>query len=133
MLFKRTASIPIGVVLFAAVTATIAAQSRPADWPNWRGPTHDGAIASFTEPAAWPEHLTRKWKVDVGLGYATPILVGNRIYMFARQGDNEVLDAIDADTGRTIWQSSYAAPFTMNPAAARHEKGPKSTPAFAGG
>src|SRR5436190_23130971 len=53
--------------------------------------------------------------------------------MFARQGDNEVLDAIDADTGKTIWQSSYAAPFTINPAAASHGKGPQSTPAFAGG
>src|SRR3982074_3549186 len=102
------------IVLFAAVTATIAAQSRQADWPNWRGPTHDGAIASFAEPATWPERLTRKWRGDVGggdvgLGYGTPILVGNRIYMFARHGDNEVLDAIDPDTGRTIWQSSYAA------------------------
>src|SRR5438552_16496018 len=140
MSFKRTASIPeaarlpaspagwgmkasrsLLVSFFAAgVTATIAAQPRQADWPNWRGPTHDGAIASFTEPATWPERLIRKWKVDVGLGYATPVLVGNRIYMFARQGDNEVLDAIDADTGKPIWQSSYAAPFTMNPAAARH-------------
>ena len=133
MTFTRTASIGLGVVLIVGVTAVIAAQTRQGDWPNWRGPTHDGAIASFTEPATWPERLSRKWKVDVGLGYATPVLVGNRIYMFARQGENEVLDAIDTDTGKTIWQSSYAAPFTMNPAAVRHEKGPKSTPAFAGG
>src|SRR5262249_43816901 len=41
--------------------------------------------------------------------------------------------ALNADTGRVIWQTSYAATFTMNPAAAAHEKGPKSTPTFANG
>jgi outer membrane protein assembly factor BamB len=113
--------------------ALVAAQSGSPDWPQWRGPNRDGAIASFTAPPAWPDRLARKWKVDVGLGYASPVLVGNRVYSFSRRGDNEVLAALDADTGKEIWQTSYAAPFTVNPAAARHEKGPKSTPTFAGG
>jgi outer membrane protein assembly factor BamB len=120
------------LILFAAATATLTGQS-PGDWPQWRGPNRDGAIASFTEPKSWPERLTLKWKVDVGLGYATPILIGNRIYMFSRQGDNEVLAAIDADTGARVWASTYPAPFTISQPAVRHEKGPKSTPTFAGG
>jgi outer membrane protein assembly factor BamB len=120
-------------VILAAFTAPLVAQSRPADWPQWRGPNRDGVVASFTEPKAWPERLTRKWKVDVGLGYATPIVVGNRVFMFSRQGDDEVLAAFDAETGARIWTSRYAAPFTISPAAARHEKGPKSTPTFAAG
>jgi outer membrane protein assembly factor BamB len=121
------------LTVFAGVTTTLAAQSRTADWPQWRGPSRDGAIASFVEPKSWPERLTRKWKIDVGLGYASPVLVGSRVYVFSRQGDNEVLQALNADTGAKIWDSHYAAPFTMNPAAARHEKGPKSTPTFADG
>jgi outer membrane protein assembly factor BamB len=104
-----------------------------ADWPQWRGPNRDGVIPTFTAPNPWPEKLTRKWKVDVGLGYATPIVIGNRVYMFARQGDEEVLDARDADTGTVIWRTGYPAQFTISPAAARHEKGPKSTPTFADG
>lgn len=129
-LFK-TACLRLGVS--AAITASLAAQTRPADWPQWRGANRDGVIHSFTEPKAWPERLTRKWKVDVGLGYASPVLVGNRVYMFSRQGDNEILQALDADTGAKVWEASYAAPFAVNPAAARHGKGPKSTPAFAAG
>ena len=129
-LFK-TACLRLGVS--AAITASLTAQTRPADWPQWRGANRDGVIQSFTEPKTWPERLTRKWKVDVGLGYASPVLVGNRVYMFSRQGDNEILQALNADTGAKIWDSSYAAPFTMNPAAARHEKGPKSTPTFSDG
>src|SRR5947209_2940922 len=127
---KRTI---LSIAVIAGFSAASAAQSRPSDWPQWRGPNRDGVVASFTEPRAWPDQLTRKWKIDVGLGYSTPILIGNRLYMYSRQSDNEVLTAVEAETGKTIWQSSYAAPFTMNPAAARHEKGPKSTPTFANG
>jgi outer membrane protein assembly factor BamB len=125
--------IAVGVGTIAVAAATLAAQSRPGDWPQWRGPNRDGVITAFAEPKTWPERLARKWKVEVGLGYASPVLVGNRVYIFARQGDNEILRALDADTGAKVWESGYAAPFQMNPAAARHEKGPKSTPTFADG
>jgi outer membrane protein assembly factor BamB len=122
-----------GLLVASAVTVAVAAQPRPADWPQWRGPNRDGTIASFTEPKSWPEKLTRKWKVEVGLGYASPVLVGGRVYLFSRQGENEILQALNADTGAKIWDSSYQATFTVSPAAARHEKGPKSTPTFAAG
>jgi len=122
------------VVCLVAITgATLIGQSRAGDWPQWRGPNRDGVIASLSAPKTWPDRLTRQWKIDVGLGYASPILIGNRLYMFSRRGENEVMQAFDADTARPIWQTSYAAPFTVNPAAARHEKGPKSTPTFANG
>jgi outer membrane protein assembly factor BamB len=103
------------------------------DWPQFRGPNRDGALASFAEPKAWPDRLTHKWKVEVGEGHASPILVGNRVYVFTRQGTNEVMQAIDAETGKTIWQTRYAAPVKVNPAAEAHGPGPKSTPTFSDG
>jgi outer membrane protein assembly factor BamB len=123
----------IGVAAAIGVASAVGGQGRPADWPQWRGPNRDGAVASFAEPKAWPEQLTRKWKVDVGIGYATPILIGDRVFVYSRRDDDETLTALEAETGKAIWQSKYPAPFTMNPAAARHEKGPKSTPTFANG
>jgi outer membrane protein assembly factor BamB len=120
-------------LLVSALAAHLDAQNGPADWPQWRGPNRDGVISSFTEPKPWPEKLTRKWKMEVGLGYATPVVIGNRVYMFARQGDEEVLGALDADTGKVLWRATYPAAFTISPAAARHEKGPKATPTFADG
>jgi hypothetical protein len=48
------------------------------DWPQWRGPSRDGTLASFAEPSP-PERLTQKWKIEVGTGYATLIVVGNRV------------------------------------------------------
>jgi outer membrane protein assembly factor BamB len=123
-----------GVVVFTGLTAVIAGQNRSSDYTQWRGPNRDGgAAASFAAPTAWPERLTQKWKVPVGLGYATPLLVGNRIYLFSRQGDNEVMSALDPDSGKVIWQTGYPATFTMNAAAAKHGQGPKSTPVFSNG
>jgi outer membrane protein assembly factor BamB len=128
----------LGGVLALDRGARAAAQGRSgapaqADWPQWRGPTRDGLAASFAVPATWPEQLTRRWKTEVGLGYATPLVVGNRIYIFSRQGENEAMSALDAAKGTVLWKTDYPAPFTMNNATARHGAGPKSTPVFANG
>ncbi len=103
------------------------------DWPQWRGPNRDGTLATFVAPSSWPERLTRRWRVAVGDGYATPVLVGGRVYAFTRQGEEEVLRALDADTGGELWRSSYPAPFSYDPAADPTGPGPRGTPTFADG
>ena len=117
------------VVFSILCTLPISAQ----DWPQWRGPNRDGVVPSFREPSSWPERLKQQWRVDVGLGYATPLLVGQRLYLFTRQGEEEVMTALDAASGKAIWRTAYAAPFRMLDATARHSAGPKSTPAYANG
>ena len=123
----------IALFVCAGFAAVVRAQRPSPDWTEWRGPARDGAIPSFTAPASWPDQLTQKWKVTVGLGYATPLVVGNRLYVFSRQGDNEVMSALDAANGSVIWQTGYPAAFTMHKAAAPHGQGPKSTPVVADG
>src|SRR5688500_10654189 len=124
----------IAVVTVWALTSVALAQKGSTDWPQWRGANRDGAAASFTEPRSWPERRTLKWKADVGLGYAAPITVGNRVYLFTRQDPDEILRALDIQTGKVIWEARYAAPFKPHPGATgKHGTGPKSTPAFANG
>jgi len=131
-LFAARSDAPVPDAQRPATSASAA--SGQQDWPQWRGLNRDGVVAGFTEPKAWPEKLSLKWRVDAGAGYAAPILVGNRVYVFERQEPNEVLRALDADTGKTVWESKYSAPFKPNPAATkRHGTGPKSTPTFANG
>ena len=115
----------VALIMFGL--APVAAQ----DWPQWRGPARDGAIRDFREPAKWPTTLMKRWNVDGGTGYATPLVVGDRLYVFTRQGENEVMTAFDAASAKIIWRTSYPAPFKMNPATAPHGPGPKSTPTFA--
>jgi len=131
-----TTTLLAAVVLSAVVAGQQASRNRVegnTDWPQWRGTNRDGA-ATFSSPAAWPEKLTMKWKVDVGIGYAAPITVGDRVYAFSRQNEDEVMRALDAATGKTIWETKYNATYKPNPAATRtHGTGPKSTPTFADG
>lgn len=124
-------SILAGPTLAGVVALAVAAGA--SDWPQWRGPNRTGAAAVFTEPAQWPEKLQQRWKIAVGVGHSSPVLVGSRLYVHSRQQDNEVVSAIDAATGKVLWQDRYPAPYRMNPAAAGHGPGPKSTPVVAGG
>jgi outer membrane protein assembly factor BamB len=119
--------------LVIGLAITPAAQKPSLDYMQWRGQNRDGSASSFVEPKAWPDTLTQRWKTEVGLGYATPLVVGDRIYVFSRRGDNEVMSALDAASGKTIWENPHPVSFTMNKGASRHGQGPKSTPAFADG
>jgi outer membrane protein assembly factor BamB len=124
----------IGAIVSLALvlgSSTLLVSQGSLDWAQFRGPNRNGLATAFSEPRSWPEQLTRKWKIEVGEGYATPIVVRDRLYVFTRQGEHEVLQAVDAATGKSVWQARYAAPVTVRPAARAHGPGPKSTPAFA--
>jgi outer membrane protein assembly factor BamB len=122
--------IAFGLVLVAGLGAAVLAQRPSTDWTQFRGPNRDGTITSFTAPAAWPDTLVRRWKIEVGTGYATPIVVGDRVYQFSRIGEDETMAAFDAASGKQVWKGSYAAPFTMMSATVQHGPGPKSTPVY---
>lgn len=116
-------------VVIAGLGAIVEAQG-PTDWTQWRGPARDGVIASFTPPSTWPDALVKRWSVEIGTGYATPIVVGDRVYQFSRIGENETMTAFDAANGKQLWQGGYPAPFTMLKATEAHGPGPKATPVF---
>ncbi len=102
-----------------------------ADWPQWRGPNRDGKVSDFKAPAKWPKELTEKWKVTVGSGDASPALVGDRLYVFTRQGSEEVTTCLNAGYGKKIWENKYEAQEVTG--AARRHPGPRSTLAVAEG
>jgi outer membrane protein assembly factor BamB len=122
----------VGALLTACV-GTAAAQVSPQDYPQWRGLNRDGAASAFVEPASWPESLTRKWKVDVGEGYATALVVADAVYVFTRRNGTEVMTALEAETGKERWHTGYPAPYKPDIPAAAHGVGPKATPLFHNG
>lgn len=110
-----------GCFIFSAVSALYA-----QDWPQWRGMHRDGKVADFKAPEKWPAELKQKWAVSVGFGDATPALVGNKLYVFTRNGENEVLQCLDAESGKSLWQDKYAAAEVTGPA--KPHSGPRSSP-----
>jgi outer membrane protein assembly factor BamB len=107
--------------------------SLKADWPQWRGPNRDGVVRNAAIPAVWPKTLKEEWKVTVGIGHASPVEANGKIYVFARQGEDEVLLSLDAVTGKEVWRSSQPIAYEMHEAARGHGKGPKSTPIVSNG
>jgi outer membrane protein assembly factor BamB len=101
------------------------------DWPQWRGANRDAKATGFTAPATWPKELAKKWSTPVGDGVATPALVGDKLYVFTRQDDKEILRCLDATTGEEAWQKSYEEEGTTG--GARGFPGPRSSPTVADG
>ncbi len=126
--FRRTA-------LFAvSALASLLPAARAADWPQWRGPGRDGVVPGFQAPATWSAaSFVKQWSLAVGEGHASPIVVGDRVYQFSREGDREVMRCLALADGKPLWRDAYAAPYSMNLAARGHGKGPKATPAVADG
>jgi len=119
-------------VLVSLVLVLSAAGVRGQDWPQWRGPHRDNKVTGFIEPKTWPKELRQKWKVTVGLGESSPVLVGNKIYAFSRQGGDEVTLCLDADSGKELWKDNNGVASVKGPSAKLHS-GPRSTPAVAEG
>src|SRR5215468_2367547 len=105
----------------------LAAGASAADWPQWRGPARDGLVPGLPARAEWPASLKQAWRVPVGLGHSSPLVAGDRVFVFAREGAEEAVQAVGLATGQRAWRQAYKAPYTVNPAASSHGPGPKAT------
>lgn len=127
---KTIVAVMVSALLVGIVSPAHTRFRSSRDYPQWRGHTRDGSASAFVAPKEWPEDLSRRWTIDVGEGYATPLLVDSTVYVFVRQGDEEVMLAIDAETGRPRWRTAYDAPYTPARPAVAHGAWPKATPLF---
>ncbi len=121
------------LVLSLAVSSATAA--RP-DWLQWRGPTRDGQIHDSAKewPATLKEsNLKKLWSVDLAEGYASPIVTGNRIITVeTRSKKNEIVRAFDRDSGKQLWESSWAGAMKVPFFAAKNGSWVRSSPASDG-
>lgn len=124
---KRPVGVLVGCVLLLGASAACG-----QDWPQWRGPNRDNKVTGFTVPATWPKELTKKWKTTVGGGDSSPTLVGDKVYVFARQGGDEVTWCLDAASGKEVWKDKFATQEATKAAGGIHA-GPRATPAVAEG
>ncbi len=127
----RFSYVRLELILLAAVL--LAPVAGADEWSQWRGAARDGHALMFQAPTAWPEAPQQVWKVEVGEGFASPIVAGDSVYLMARQGDDEVAMALELATGKTRWSHRFPTPYEMHQAAVKYGKGPKSTPVVADG
>lgn len=94
------------------------------DWPNWRGPRHDG-ISLETNRSGKLGKI--EWSTNVGVGFSTVSVVGDRLYTQGHEGksgSNESIYCLDTETGKVVWSDSFEAKLVDY----LHEGGPCATP-----
>tara|TARA_B100001123_G_scaffold103168_2_gene119594 strand:- start:486 stop:1700 length:1215 start_codon:yes stop_codon:yes gene_type:complete len=99
------------------------------DWPNWRGPRHDGVsrekdwVADFSKIA---------WRANVGVGFSSMAVADGRVFTLGctgkRRGNEETFYALNAATGKVLWKDTYPAALVDY----LHEGGPCATPTIDG-
>lgn len=107
-----------GILAVSQVILPAAAGER-FDWPQFLGPRHDNTSDETGLLDRWPaKGPPQVWEKSVGSGYSAPSVLGGLVVLHHRIGDDEIVEAIDATTGRTKWQhkdpSHFRDPFGYN-------------------
>jgi outer membrane protein assembly factor BamB len=83
-----------------------------ADWPQWRGIDRDGVSAEAGLLSEWPEEGPRKlWSASVGIGASSLAVADGRVYTMGNDNDRDVVTALDAVSGKVVWEFDYPSAF----------------------
>jgi outer membrane protein assembly factor BamB len=82
----------------------VAARVEAQEWPRFRGPHGDGVSDGTALPAEFGPGKNLVWRVAVPMGRSSPIVVKNRVYLTAVEGDALATLAFDLGTGKTAWR-----------------------------
>lgn len=121
------------LVLLGVGLGMLAVRADGADWPQWRGPQRTGVSEETGLLDAWPEGGPKLlWqRKDLGTGYSTPAVVGDRLYMLTNEGlEHEFVRALEAKTGKPIWSKRIGK--VGNPKQHPLYPGARSTPTVDG-
>jgi outer membrane protein assembly factor BamB len=136
-------TISILVLLIALMTDCAVAD----DWPNWRGPQHNGISSEPNWIGDWPAcEPIILWEQQVGTGFSSIVVADGRLYTMgnsdrivetqdggSRTGVSRKLEqmdevfCLDPNTGEILWIHEYPSPLTPN----LYEGGPSATPTIA--
>jgi outer membrane protein assembly factor BamB len=106
------------------------------DWPQWRGPHRDGVSNEHGLLTSWPEKGPKLlWNAkdankdnakskNVGTGWSTLAIAGNRIFTMGDFGKECHLVCLDRNGGKVLWSTQIGT--------TRSGDGPRSTPTVDG-
>ncbi|MFN7920634.1 MAG: PQQ-binding-like beta-propeller repeat protein [Bryobacteraceae bacterium] len=112
------------LICFALLSAAFA-----EDWPQWRGIDRDGKSPEKGLLAKWPSGGPAvAWSVNgMGEGYSAVSISQGRVFTLGQHGDTESVIALDAATGKKLWQTAIGGGYHE-----RRGDGPRSVPTVQG-
>ncbi len=126
---RLTASLWAPLLLACLLAGEVPAAG--GDWPQFLGPRRNGEYLGNDLAATWPgSGPATLWRRPVGQGFAGPVVANGKLILFHRQGDEEVVEALDAASGEPLWRSAASTGYRDD---FGFDEGPRATPAVAAG
>jgi outer membrane protein assembly factor BamB len=135
-----SASIVVAVLAVALFTTPGTMHGAPGDWTQWGGPTRNFIAETTGLASSWPSGGPKKlWTRALGEGHSSILVENGRLYTqyrplglvaLVRRSQEEVVTALDAATGKAVWEFKYAAP--TSDLDFSQGAGPHSTPLVVG-
>lgn len=98
-----------------------------ADWPNFRGPNHDGISHVKGIQTKWDKAIPMVWDREIGSAFSSFAVVGDRLYTCGTVDERQTLFCLNAKTGEVIWQNKFEEAYNDS-----HGSGTRSTPTVDG-
>jgi outer membrane protein assembly factor BamB len=101
------------------------------DWPQFLGPKRNGVYEGSDLAENWPATGPRLlWQKPVGHGYSGPAVADRKLILFHRKSQQEIVDCLDSQTGKSIWSFAYPTSYVDD---FGFDDGPRATPTISDG
>lgn len=87
--------------------AVLCSTAAGGDWPNFRGPKHDGISPETGLKTNWASPPKMLWEAKVGDAFSGISIVGDRVYSCGTSNKKQTIVCLDANTGKQVWQTPF--------------------------
>jgi len=117
------------ICIFAFVSPNFKNACVAADWPQYLGPNRNAIYPDKALTKTWPDDGPKVvWrKKDIGEGLCGLVVSGEKAILFHEIARQDVIECLNAKTGRSIWSNQYPTSFSDSLGSGG---GPRATPAI---
>lgn len=114
------------MVLGCVLVVAGALRAAAGDWPNFRGPNHDGISRETEFRKNWDGPIPLVWERTIGSAFSGLTCVEGRVYTCGTVDDRQTMFCLNAETGDVIWQRPFEEEYVER----QGGDGTRATPAY---